>query len=146
MPTSMTAQSDVFGVRLTSELTKRRWGSAPTHSARQGTAWKGHFSCICYQSLFVFNQFGHLERCALRPGNVQSADGWEAVFKPVIARYAALPGRRRLRHPGITQNSKGGGLFLRHTASRQPCSAKLDRAFAQAPGGSYAKRGEARLR
>jgi len=28
------------------------------------------------------------ERCALRPGNVHSADGWEAVLKPVIARYA----------------------------------------------------------
>jgi hypothetical protein len=28
------------------------------------------------------------ERCALRPGTVHSADGWEAVLKPVIARYA----------------------------------------------------------
>ncbi len=25
--------------------------------------------------LFVFNQFGDLERCSLRPGNVHSADG-----------------------------------------------------------------------
>jgi hypothetical protein len=31
----------------------------------------------------VFNQFGDLERCTLRPGNVHSADGWE----PVIVRY-----------------------------------------------------------
>ncbi|MFT5343402.1 MAG: hypothetical protein ACI9BH_002621, partial [Paracoccaceae bacterium] len=36
----------------------------------------------------VFNQFGHLERCALRPGNVHSANGWEEVLKPIIARYA----------------------------------------------------------
>jgi len=35
----------------------------------------------------VFNQFGDLERCALRPGNVHSADGWDAVLKPVVARY-----------------------------------------------------------
>jgi hypothetical protein len=35
----------------------------------------------------VFNQFGDLERCALRPGNVHSADGWEGVLKPVILRY-----------------------------------------------------------
>ena len=34
-----------------------------------------------------FNQFGDLERCALRPGNVHSADGWRAVLEPVIARY-----------------------------------------------------------
>jgi hypothetical protein len=28
-----------------------------------------------------------LERCALRPGNVYSADGWCLVLEPVIARY-----------------------------------------------------------
>ena len=61
---------------------------SPTHGAQQGTAWNGHFGCMCYHPLFVFNQFGHLERCALRPGNVHSADDWEAVLKPVIARYA----------------------------------------------------------
>jgi hypothetical protein len=37
--------------------------------------------------LFLFNQFGDLERCALRPGNVHSADGWEGVLKPVVMRY-----------------------------------------------------------
>jgi hypothetical protein len=42
--------------------------------------------CTCYHPL-VFNQFGDLERCTLRPGNVHSADGWESVFKPVIVRY-----------------------------------------------------------
>ena len=29
-----------------------------------------------------------LERCALRHGNVHSADGWRDVLDPVIARYA----------------------------------------------------------
>ena len=37
----------------------------------------------------MFNQYGDLERCALRPGNVHSADGWEDVLKPVLARYSA---------------------------------------------------------
>lgn len=37
--------------------------------------------------MFVFNQFGDLERCALRPGDVHSADGWEDVLKPVVDRY-----------------------------------------------------------
>jgi hypothetical protein len=32
-------------------------------------------------------QFGDLERCALRPGNVHSADAWDGVLKPVVARY-----------------------------------------------------------
>ena len=61
---------------------------SPTHGAQEGTAWNGHFGCMCYHPLFVFNQFGHLERCALRPGNVHSADDWQTVLKPVIARYA----------------------------------------------------------
>ena len=33
------------------------------------------------------NQFGDVERCALRPGNVHSAADWRAVLEPVIARY-----------------------------------------------------------
>jgi len=60
---------------------------SPTHGTQEGSAWNGHFGCMCYHPLFVFNQFGHLERCALRPGNAHSADGWEEVLKPVIARY-----------------------------------------------------------
>lgn len=38
--------------------------------------------------LFQFSQFGMLERCALRHGNVHSAAGWRDVLDPVIARYA----------------------------------------------------------
>jgi hypothetical protein len=34
----------------------------------------------------VFNQFGDLERCMLRPGNVRSAEGWRAPLESVIAR------------------------------------------------------------
>jgi hypothetical protein len=41
----------------------------------------------CYHPLFVFSQFGDLERCVLRPGNVHSAEGWDGALKPVIVRY-----------------------------------------------------------
>ena len=61
---------------------------SPIHGDQEGTAWNGHFDCTCYHPLFVFNQFGMLERCALRHGNVHSADGWKEVLDPVIARYA----------------------------------------------------------
>jgi hypothetical protein len=37
--------------------------------------------------MFVFNQFGDLERCALRPGNVHGADGRKELPDPVVARY-----------------------------------------------------------
>src|ERR671913_304490 len=60
---------------------------SPTHGEQEGSAWNGHFRCTCYHPLFVFNQFGDLERCMLRPGNVHSAEDWRSVLGPVIARY-----------------------------------------------------------
>ena len=45
------------------------------------SVWNGHYACTCYHPLFVFNQFGDLERCALRPGNVHSADAWDNVVR-----------------------------------------------------------------
>jgi hypothetical protein len=68
-----------------------------THGAQEGSAYNGHFGCTCYHPLFVFNQFGDLERCTLRPGNVHSADGWRAVLEPVIARYRGKMKRRFFR-------------------------------------------------
>ena len=50
-------------------------------------AYNGHFGCTCYHPLFVFSQFGDLERCALQPGNVHSADGWRELLELVIARF-----------------------------------------------------------
>jgi hypothetical protein len=35
----------------------------------------------------VFNQYGDLERCRLRPGSVHSAEDWRLVLEPVIVRY-----------------------------------------------------------
>ncbi len=61
---------------------------SPTYGDQEGAAWNGHFDCTCYHPIFLFNQFGMLERCALRNGNVHSADGWRDVLDPVIARYA----------------------------------------------------------
>src|SRR5947199_3207805 len=52
---------------------------------------------MCYHPLFVFNQDGDLERCALRPGNVHSAHGWHDVLDPVVARYRGQALRRLLR-------------------------------------------------
>jgi hypothetical protein len=42
----------------------------------------------------VIWQFGDLERCTLRPGNVHLADGWKDVLEPVVARYR----ERDVRH------------------------------------------------
>jgi hypothetical protein len=63
---------------------------SPTYGEQEGSAYNGHFGCTCYHPLFVFNQLGDVERCALRPGNVHSADGWRAVLEPVVARYRGV--------------------------------------------------------
>src|SRR6476660_7234862 len=63
---------------------------SPTYGEQEGSAYNGHFACTCYHPLFLFNQCGDVERCALRPGNVHSADGWRALLEPVIARYRGI--------------------------------------------------------
>jgi hypothetical protein len=70
---------------------------SPTHGDQEGSVWNGHFGCTCFHPVFVFNQFGDLERCALRPGNVHSADGWETVLRPVVARYQGTATRIAFR-------------------------------------------------
>jgi hypothetical protein len=70
---------------------------SPTHGEQENSVWNGHYACTCYHPLFVFNQFGDLERCALRPGNVHSADGWKEVLEPVVARYRGKFKRRYFR-------------------------------------------------
>jgi hypothetical protein len=70
---------------------------SPTYGDQEGSAYNGHFGCTCYHPLFVFNQLGDLERCALRPGNVHSADGWRVVLEPVIARYRGRVNRLYFR-------------------------------------------------
>ena len=61
-----------------------------TYGQQQGSAYNGHFGCTCYHPLFVFNQFGDLERVMLRRGNRHSAKFWRRVLLPVIARYREL--------------------------------------------------------
>jgi hypothetical protein len=89
---------------------------SPTHGEQENGVWNGHYECTCYHPLFVFNQFGDLERCALRPGNVHSADGWEAVLKPVVARYKSSVSRIYFRgdagfaNPDLYDYLEGEGI------------------------------------
>jgi len=98
---------------------------SPTHGAQEGTAYNGHFARNCYHPLFVFNQFGYLERCALRPGNVHSAHGWREVLEPVVARYRGKRLRRCFRGnaafalPGVYDflEAEGFGYAIRLPAN-----------------------------
>ena len=89
---------------------------SPTYGEQEMSVWNGHYECTCYHPLFVFNQFGDLERCALRPGNVHSADGWEGVLKPVVARYRGKVSRIYFRadagfaNPEVYEYLEGEGI------------------------------------
>ena len=89
---------------------------SPTHGEQEESVWNGHYECTCYHPLFVFNQFGDLERSALRPGNVHSADGWEGVLKPVVARYMGKVSRLYFRadagfaNPDVYEFLEGKGI------------------------------------
>jgi len=70
---------------------------SPTYGEREGSAYNGHFGRTGYHPLFLSDQFGDLERCALRPGNVHSADGWKDMLRPVFARYRGKVARLYFR-------------------------------------------------
>jgi hypothetical protein len=108
---NLTALADLSG-RWIKRVQARRPGTAlvldidssvsPTYGAQEGDAYNGHFACACYHPLFVFNQHGDLERCALRPGNVHSAHGWRDVLEPVIVCAQPAPGDRRERPRAVS--------------------------------------------
>ena len=108
---------------------------SPTHGEQEGTAYNGHFGCTCYHPLFLFNQFGDLERCCLRPGNVHSANGWRDVLEPVVERYRERNLRRYFRGdaafaaPDIYEFLEGAGFLyaIRLKANKvlQKCIAHL---------------------
>src|SRR3984893_18168859 len=99
---------------------------SPTYGAQEGSAYNGHFGCTCYHPLFVFNQLGDLERCALRSGNVHSAASWREVLEPVVARYRAtvkpcdFRGDAAFANPEIYEflEAEGMGYAIRLPANR----------------------------
>ena len=70
---------------------------SPVHGEQEEAAYNGHFGCMCYHPLFCFNQFGDCEGAVLRPGNVQSADGWKEFINPIVERYLKLAVRLLFR-------------------------------------------------
>ena len=77
--------------------------------------------------------FGDLERCALRPGNVHSADRWDGVLKPVVARYQGKVSRIYFRadagfaNPDVYEFLEAEGMKY---AIRLPANRVLQAPFA----------------
>ena len=73
-----------------------------TYGQQEGSAYNGHFGCMCYHPLFLFNQFGDLEWAMLRRGNHHSAKFWRRALLPAIERY---------RHLSIPKFFRGDAAF-----------------------------------
>jgi len=58
----------------------------PVHGNQEDSAYNGHFESTCYHPLLLFNSEGDCLAAKLRPGNVHSADDWEAVLLPEVER------------------------------------------------------------
>ena len=110
---------------------------SPTHGEQEKSSWNGHYDCTCHHPLFLFNQFGDMERCALRLGNVHSADDWESVLKRVSQVCASIEPWLEAEAPS---NPRSG--------CRQPTAVLQERIghLADAPRGTAAERGAAFLR
>lgn len=74
------------------------------HGHQEGAAYNGHFGCVCYHPLFLFNQFGDCEAAKLRSGNVHSADGWRECIDHIIHRYLGESVRLLLRPDAALAN------------------------------------------
>ena len=62
---------------------------SPVHGAQEGSAYNRHFASVCYHLLFLFTEHGDCVAATLRPGNVHSADDWDDLLVPEIARQQA---------------------------------------------------------
>ena len=58
----------------------------PVYGQQEQRAYNGHFESTCYHPLLLFNRAGDCLTAKLRPGNVHSAEGWEELLLPEIAR------------------------------------------------------------
>ncbi len=105
---------------------------SPTYGEQELSVWNGHYECTCYHPLFVFNQFGDLERCALRPGNVHSADGRGGLVKAGGFRLCGQVARHQFRgegglgHSGGYGKSENGGESTRDWVASESCRAVSD--------------------
>jgi len=73
---------------------------SPVHGQQEGSSYNGHFGCVCYHPLFCFNQYGDCEAAMLRPGHVHSAERWQQLLVPVVARYRDRERHKYLRADG----------------------------------------------
>ena len=82
----------------------------------------------------------------VRPGNVHSADGWDAVLKPVVARYHGNVSRIYFRadagfaDPEVYEYLEAEGIKICDPVTDEPCPAREDCISADAAGRTTSER------
>ena len=102
---------------------------SPTPGQQEGSAWNAHFGCTCYHPLFVFNQFGDLERCLCdqATSTVPRTGAWcwsRCRPLPRAGRRSLLPRRRGVRQARDLQLLEHEGIRY---AIRLPANQVLQR-------------------
>ncbi len=72
----------------------------PVYGQQEQSAYNGHFASTCYHPLLLFNRESDCLAVKLRPGNVHSAEHWDAVLLPEIERQRSV-GRPSYK-PGVS--------------------------------------------
>jgi hypothetical protein len=57
---------------------------------QEESACNEHFELTCFHPLLLFSRDGDCLAAKLRPGNLHSAEGWEALLLPKIERQQKL--------------------------------------------------------
>jgi hypothetical protein len=106
----------------------------PVYGQQEQSAYNGHFESTCFHPLLLFNREGDCLAARLRPGNVHSADGWEAMLLPEIERQQKADREVVFRadaafaKPEIYEALEGRGVQY---AIRIPCNDSLERGIAE---------------
>jgi hypothetical protein len=104
---------------------------SPTHGEQEMSVWNGHYACICYHPLFVFNRFGDLERSAAsrqrsqrrRLGRCAQAHRRAPPGQDLANLF---PGGRGLRNARSRRVPGGGADQIRDPVACQPSLAEQD--------------------
>jgi hypothetical protein len=106
----------------------------PVYGHQEQSAYNGHFESTCYHPLLLFNDQGDCLAAKLRPGNVHSAEGWEALLLPEIERQqaqgkeVAFRGDAAFARPEIYEAHEARQVKY---AIRLPANANLERRMAK---------------
>src|SRR2546421_5542550 len=101
--------------------------AGPTHGEQEMSVWNGHYECTCYHPLFVFNQFGDLERCSSRQCSQRRRMGRGAQARRGAISWQRLTHLFRAdANPEVYEYLEAEGIKVCDPVTGEPCPARED--------------------